>query len=91
MVCVVRDNEEAEMEDKAKKCNHRDSRVVRAYYDAQGKHRVKHAFDPCADAPVAVDVHGLGYCAAHRGDGDFGYVEVDLDAVLADLIKAARR
>ena len=77
--------------DKARKCQHRDASVARAYYDAQGKHRVRHAYAYCHAPAVAVDVYGFGYCAEHRASGDFGQAAaVDLDAVLADLLRQVR-
>jgi hypothetical protein len=74
------------MSDKKSRCQHRDSRVVRARYDANGHYRVKHAYDYChAREDLAVDLYGLAYCADHRSDGDFGFAPVDLDQVLRDL------
>lgn len=76
------------MADKATRCNHRDRKVVRAYYDRNGAHRVKHSFTPCTNPPAEVDLYGLGYCTDHRDEGDYGFVgvaDVDLDAVLDQL------
>ena len=74
------------MRDKARKCQHRDARIVRAYYDANGHHRVKHAFDYCHADAVAVDVYGYGYCVAHRNDGDYDAIAyVNLDELLEQL------
>jgi hypothetical protein len=73
--------------DKSRKCQHRDSKVVRAYYDANGHPRVKHAYSYCSRPAVAVDVHGLGFCNDHRHEGDYGADNpaVDLDNLLAAL------
>ena len=75
------------MSDKSKRCQHRDARVVRAYYDANGHHRVKHAYAYChAREDLAVDLYGYAYCADHRASGDYGQAaHVDLDAVLREL------
>lgn len=74
--------------DKSKRCQHRDAEVVRAYYDANGHYRRRHAFHYCHAPAAAVDAYGYGYCAEHRASGDFGYApEPQLDAILSELLR----
>ena len=77
------------MADHASKCQKRDASVDRAYYDANGHHRVRHAYVYCGSRDnLALDQYGYAYCADHRAHGDFGRDDsIDLDAVLHDLLK----
>lgn len=75
------------MADHQSKCQHRDASVARAYFDANGRHRVRHAYAYCGRRDgLAVDVYGYAYCPDHRSSGDYGHAaDVDLDAVLESL------
>lgn len=72
-----------------RKCQHRDARVVRSYYDRNGAPRVKHAFDVCGAPAAAVDLYDRAFCADHLIHGEFGIdaaADVNLDEVLARLV-----